>query len=430
MVKMDFVLIRRRNKSVISLKTVYIQAIIYFFAFFMIGGNFFRFFSLISDKNSISIIEIAFYLISIPLYFSKVRKSLGLLCAIGLSTGYGFLQHGWETLSILYSCKLLAMIIAGVALGDALFWKYAVDPKKGLIYLKNIFLGVMLVGWTIFLLFPNAQLFFSLLNEHKIIFHGDPHQNRFISPFFDPNYYAAIACIPFMLSLLLKRYFWAVCFFISVLFTWSRSGITTFVLLLCVLFFLGKAITGQEKLNLRKWKIFGLCGAVFLILIPYFSEEISIFCNRFFYLSEDASALNRLESFKMGLHYFLIHPFFGWGFDYFAKAFWEETNMTAIDSSVLFTLINFGLIPFLCFLFIGIYLFFNHFFQILSIKDKNAFLMKAFFWLYIYLLIIVLFTSQFNHIIYYQFWLIPFIALFTFLENWRKIYEKKNSFGP
>lgn len=419
---MDLILFKRRNRDSITLKGLYLSSVLFLFGFFFIAGNFFRIFSLYFLKSSLSALEIFFYLVTVPLYFSRLRKSQYVLLAIGISTFYGYIKYGWDAASILYSCKLFAMIISGIAVGEALFIKYTNDPNKGLFFLLYLFAINMIVGWIIFFCFPNSKLFFIFLQKFGIHFYGDPHQNRFISTFFDPNYYSAIACIPFMLSLLLRKYFFAISFFISILFTWSRSGVATFFLLLFFLFILEKMFTQKRVDARRRIKTFVYLG-IFLVSILIFSEELVLFFSRLFSLANDNSALCRLHSFVMGCEYFLHYPFFGWGYDYLAKFLLEDKGITGIDSSLLFTLINFGLIPTLTFIFISIYESYNYFNIMFVISNKNNLLASCFFWFYAYVLIIVIFTCQFNHIIYYQYWLIPIIVLFTFLDKWRKIYS-------
>ncbi|MNX68240.1 hypothetical protein D3C86_994080 [compost metagenome] len=46
--------------------------------------------------------------------------------------------------------------------------------------------------------------------------------------------------------------------------------------------------------------------------------------------------------------------------------------------------------------------------------------MQLFWSLLVYLVVCLLFTSQFNNLIVYQFWLIPMVVIFVYLTKWAK----------
>ncbi|MBS0628719.1 MAG: O-antigen ligase family protein [Verrucomicrobia bacterium] len=346
-----------------------------------------------------SVVEATLYLLALPLYFSKLRKSQLFVPAILISTFYGTILHGFDLASVLYSIKLIAMIASGVALGDILNTKFKDNRDQCLIYFIKVFFIILLLGIAIFIFFPRAHLFFQFLENYGIRFSGDPHQRRFISTFFDPNYYGAIACIPLILiwNLKEKKMKHQILFFLflaSVFLSFSRSGIAT-----CILMF-AFSFLRQKKIQ---W-----VPLLFIPLLLIYSNECLYLLNRLLHIGDDPSALARLLTFQQGLKIFSQYPLFGTGYNYLSLLLQKETGILSLDSSPLSTLVNFGLIPCLAFFFCGFVWTLRAF-----RKDRSP----LFSWLYLYLLLSIFFTSQFNNLLYYQYWLVPMIALFTYLQR-------------
>ncbi len=388
-------------------RLIYSNLLLFCFALFLIGGNFFRLFPLYPFPSHLSVVEVALYTLALPLYFSKLRKSQLLAVAILTSSMYGTLLHGLDLASVLYSFKLIAMIGTGVALGDVLKKKFGDNCDQCMAYLIKLFTVILFLGIAIFIFFPRAHLFFQLLQNYGIRFFGDPHQRRFISTFFDPNYYSAIACIPLILiwTLKEKRMGHQILFFLflcSILVTFSRSGIATCMLLLMMM-----GIVQSIRQKSIQWSHLLFIALLVGMLIVY-SKECLYFFNRLLHVGEDPSALARLFTFQQGLTIFWHYPFFGTGYNYLSLLLQNETAILSLDSSSLSTLVNFGLIPCLIFLLCGL---------LWSIRAFKSRPHPLFSWLYVYLAISIFFTSQFNNLLYYQYWLIPMIALFTYLQG-------------
>ncbi len=388
----EIALFRIRNHAVFSLSKNYKSLILFFFALFLILGQFLRLIPLPYFPSHFSLAEALLYFTALPLYFCKLRKSIWLLLGIGLSVLYGTLIHGMDFTSVLYGFKLLAMIMTGVVIGDVLFQRYSLE--QCLDFFLRIFSIILLLGAILFFVFPRAHLFFAFLDQYGIHFLGDPHEHRFISPFFDPNYYAAIACIPLILTWIRKKRLLFLLFLASILLTFSRSGIATCLVLLL--------------LQMRKLPVLLILG---IFISCFYFHELMVFFERLIHFTEDESAIARLDTFRAGFQFFWQHPFFGVGYHYLAPLFVWEFGRLAPDSSLLITLIDFGLIPTLLFAFYGIY------WSIRQFQKIRSPYRALFFWLYIYLLLTIFFTSQFNNLLYYQYWLIPMIALFTFLTR-------------
>lgn len=380
----DFALLRVRGIPIFSLRRGYQNLILFLFGAFLIAGQFFRLIRVPVIPSSFSLLEALLYLFVLPIYLSKLRKSFFFIAITVFSTTYGSFLHGFDSISVFYAIKLSFMIMAGVVIGEILHQRYGLE--ECLDFFLRTFTVLLLIGGVIFFVFPKAHLFFAYIENFGIRFYGDPHERRFISPLFDPNYYAAVACLPLILSWIRKKYLLSFFFLLSILLTFSRSGIATcFVLLL----FRGK--------NLPLFILGVLFGTIF------FYEEIASFWGRIVHIAADESALARLDTFKTGAAFFLRHPFFGVGYHYSSPLFFAEFGRLAPDSSILITLIDFGLIPTLFFLFCAF------FWSIRKLQSSSLFN-----WLYAYLILCIFFTSQFNNLLYYQYWLIPMIALFTF----------------
>lgn len=385
----DVVLFRIRNRILLTTSHLYLGSLLLCFALFMIGGNFFRFIPLPPFPSHFSLLEPLLYLLSVPLYFAALRKSHLLVGIIVLSSLYGTCLHGFHLTSVLYSLKLIGMISSGCAIGDALY-RLGAKRNTGLKYFLWTFVGVLIFGGIIFLFFPEASRFFTLLEKYGIHFTGDPHSHRFISPFFDPNYYSAIACIPLILAAHFRKWTLFFLFFISIFLSFSRSGIATCCLLLLVIY--RPKICGKDF-------FLAICCTVFLFL---YKEEVATFLHRSIHLFEDPSALARLHTFQIGLSYFLKHPLFGVGYNYLSSSLLEDHQFLTPDSSLLVTLINFGLVPTLC---LATFLF------LLPLRSKIERTLS------LYLAACIFFTSQFNNLLYYPYWLIPIIGIFTFLQR-------------
>jgi hypothetical protein len=119
---------------------------------------------------------------------------------------------------------------------------------------------VLILSVILFVAFNHSANLWDLLATIGLRFQGDPHVGRFVSIYFDPNFYAGIAIIPLILSIYLykitnhKKYFvTAVLFICSIILTGSRSGFATLIFFLIYLLILWR---GQIKRSTIKYVIF------------------------------------------------------------------------------------------------------------------------------------------------------------------------------
>jgi hypothetical protein len=325
----------------------------------------------------------------------------------------------------MYGIRLVGMIFSGILIGNLLFRKYGLSIQYFLKYFESVYFKNLVLGFFIFIFFPQSRSFWLFLSRFGIQFNGDPHIGRFISTYFDPNYFGAICCIPFLISFQLYKHFpeekgrWKIfLFFIGTLLTWSRSGIAT---LFCLFLWMGLPrfirLLSSQKFSVSSRGIMFFCclsGGVFGLLFLY-SDSVLYFFDRFIHMKSDPSALGRLHSFNWGLNLIFQHPILGIGYNYLSIYLYDPVfGHTSVDSSLILTFITFGipatfilLILFLCFC---VSLFFKA-------KRMEAEFCSFFRILIFYSVVCVFFTSNFNNLIYYPFWLSPIIVIFSYLLN-------------
>lgn len=359
----------------------------------------------------------------LPQRLNVIAKFVPLFLCIFLSNVYGTIINGWNLHASLYAMRLFFLIYSGYLLGRILFFRFQSDLVGCLNYFVKIYCYATALGFLIFFLFPKSNAFWKYLSHYGIQYSGDPHIGRFISTYFDPNYYAAIAAIPLLFSLLLKeqtqqkRYlFCAFLFFISILFTWSRSGIATLFVLMLIMHF-KKSIPHAIWKMRREGLIIGcIFFCVILFSIFNYQEEFRYFFDRLINIKQDYSAFYRFITFHLSWNIFKEFPLFGVGYNYLGNYTQEITGWCSVDSSLMTTLVNFGLVNSLFFLFCFFVWSVNQRRKFKSIKPHFFLLFRLFNLLYFYLIAVILFTSQFNNCLYYVFWLIPVMALFTYLN--------------
>lgn len=151
------------------------------------------------------------------------------------------------------------------------------------------------------------------------------------------------------------------------------------------------------------------------VLLGQGSDLIARIADRFSEpVSQEGSALLRLESFLIGFDVLQNHPIFGVGYNY-GVVFAESRTLVSehegvqvgFDSSLLTMAVNFGLVATLGFLI----LLFRWFRRLWLALARLSEAQSLFLLIISYLLVTILFSSFFNNILFYQFWLVPVVAL-------------------
>jgi len=406
----------------VGLKSSLYRFLLLAFSLFFVAGNFFRFLTLGFFQSNFSLAEMGLYAIALPLYFAKRRRSQWIVFAILVSGLYGVILHRFDLSSLFYGAKAVGMIASGVVIGDALWRQYGDQLEAAIWFFLRLFLGVLIIGAAIYLAFPKAMDFFALLGKFGIHFHGDPHVKRFISPFFDPNYYAVIATIPLILLLIFPKKRKGISslsflLLVSILLSWSRGGIATCLATLTissvVLWCYGKRGGFKPRVLIYLMVFVPLIGGILFFV----RTELGVFAERLFEIGEDQSAYARFENLSEALYFFKEYPFWGVGFNYLPKLFLEKWGFVGIDSSLLTLLCCFGLVPTLGFLLCGAIWFLKRVRSYFNLRKSHPFLFRAFWALSIYLGVCSFFTSWLINLWSYPYWLIPMIALFTYLDR-------------
>lgn len=404
-------------------------ALLALFYVYLACGNLPRFLPLVGFQDNLLISEgllsLASYLYY-ALFFRRLSPSRLALSAVGVifSFSIGVWQFGFFIKPFLYALRLVNMLLVGALIGNLLY-EYAKEHtlQKALKGLLATYLVAALLGYLFLIVFPDSQALWQWLKLYGISFAGDPHQRRLVSPYLDPNFYGAMAILPCLLSLYsyevtkkLRHLVVMALLVMSIFLTASRSALATlFLVALClVLYTLGKhqrwRLTGKQLIAL------GVC-AIGLAVYTYVQWEfIAYFFNRFVTLSGDGSALARLISFRFGIDLWWQHPFFGLGYQYLA--IFMKGLLSSVDSSPLSILINFGLLGTLWLA----SLFFQWSLELYTlwqqIPQALASYRKLVVGYYSYVVVCIVFSSNFNNLLFYQFWLIPTLAVGVLLMRY------------
>lgn len=362
--------------------------------------------------------------------FCFVRKmnhswsALFFISVVILGSGiFGTILHGFDLPSFIYSIRLVLIALTGSVLGVALFETFKLNIRAFYVYFSTIYLVQIFLGFLIYLLFKQSKDLWTFLSLLGIVIRGDPHEGRFVSTYFDPNFFAAIGCIPFLILIRLyvlrpslKGIIPILVVTGSILLTWSRSGIATLFLLSFGAFFISIKSRKIYRIHSVLLKVVCFLPVILILLFYPILEDVNLFICRFANLGTDYSALGRITSFEFGWNIFLNNPLFGTGYNYLCYLMRDGRMLSSVDSSILSTLICFGVtftfIFMVCFL-----LWVVHFWKsALFVRKINPELYLFSRWLILYLLIVFVFTSQMNNLLYYPFWLLPMTSIFVYLS--------------
>ena len=402
------------------------------FSAYLLMGSIPRFISF--DGSSLPINELVLYLyfsllfFLIPNLYLKVLRNIAPIISIILfSYLYGLFLNGFDMKSLYYVVRTTFQIIIGVLVGYHIYDLYKDKIKIFIHDYLNLYLIISILSIVILIFFPHAYNFYKFLENFGINFYADPQVNRLISVYLDPNLFAMIISLPifFILADLfnlfrLKLIYFIVFFSICLFLTFSRSGIASFLLLIfiySIIYFI-KSIFHTKRVKINSLYIIALMsvgGLVFLsgFVILSFDQIVERLSNS---TGGGGSGLLRLESSLLAINAIFENPLFGVGYNYGYVISEERTLVSehsgvqsGFDSSILTILVNFGLIP-------SIILFFFILRAITSIKTNNQDILLYWVPLKIYLFVVAIFYSQLNNILFFQFWLIPMISMWTYIH--------------
>lgn len=280
----------------------------------------------------------------------------------------------------------------------------------------------LFIGFAIYIFFPNSTDLWMLLSSYGVeLTAPDPHVNRFVSVYFDPNYYSIIAIIPMLLSSLLylktNRFIYLLLiglFAISIFLAGSRSGIVSMVAILLYIL-LPKVFSVIVSLKVKKGIFFPIITILLLLLMsfPFYIENLETLWGRLLSTGSDDSGNARYSSFLIGVDIIKQYPLFGMGYNYLSQYMLSKGLLSSVDSSLVAILCHFGFVlSSFVFVFIGLFLI-NLYKRIKAYNDSNLlYFIKIF---YFYLFVTIFFASNFNNILFYFFWIIPVMVILFYL---------------
>lgn len=407
------------------IRAVFFCCTLTLFSLFISLGNLFRLVESPLFSDSLMISEALLYLsafFSVFFIRSYTKWLFGItpwVVAIFCSFLYGWYLQGMDIHASLYALRLGALFCTMSVLAEICFERYRGSIQPFFAYLCKAYGVCLVLGFILYVFFPDSEKLWLFLGQYHVGFQGDPHIGRFVSVYFDPNYYSCIAGLAFLLSSYLyektseRRYqLLSFLFLLSGFLTWSRSG---FALLVALLAFKGWVLLRRGKVTQRGIFFIGFFFLFFFLFIGIYFEEMKIFWERTLYFFEDDSALCRLRTFQFGLDILAEHPLFGVGINFLYRYAIEGIGLNSIDSSLLSLLIQIGVIPFLLLTMYAGYkaLFLRK--ALLEWRKKEEKTPYFFSWFLFYGLGVVIFSSQFNNLLFYPFWLLPFGVIAIFL---------------
>lgn len=225
------------------------------------------------------------------------------------------------------------------------FWLGFALSKESKISSENLIMYFVFSGW-IFAVLGFVQLW--LLPDLRILsdLGFDPHQNRLVSTFLDPNFAGSFLNMALVLNIYLwkksqqKKWLIGVLILIlSIILTFSRSA---YLMLAIEAIILGVYLSRKILIGIV------ICGLVLYVFIPRLNQRI----NGAFAL--DTTAQERIISWQKGLLVFQKYPLFGVGFNNIRVAY-ERENLfktftedgghsgAGVDSSLIFVLATTGI---------------------------------------------------------------------------------------
>lgn len=393
-----------------------------FFSLFIILGNLGRI------SPSFNIVEIGVLLLfSFSFFLKKIHSKLlfgliSLILLIFLSITVGIIKFSFNIDGLIYSIRLIIQLLAIYSIAYTLlnFERNKKTFSQIIEFYINIYFYLSILSIIILIAFPDSIDLWSFLHKFGIYIDGDPHINRVVSTYFDPNFFGNILLFPFILLIIqLKNKpsrintikFLLITF--TLIFTFSRSTIASMLLLL-FLYYIYQAYISLQTGKMQKKIVY--IAVIFLATLPlilsnsYISDRI---IQRFSSTSStEGSTMARIESYSIGKELFLENPILGSGFNFTLEIQKKLRGGIGIDSSIQSILIGFGIIG-TTFLLVLLILFTSSIYK----KYRNCITHEKEISLFyiIYLLLSVFFLSNFNQLVFYPFWLLPTISFGVYL---------------
>lgn len=402
-------------------------------ALFLILGNFPRIVPFAVTTSSSNLSELILYFFTLCCTFFVVKKLLScqlfliLLVGVFFSLVVGLVKWGIDITAMLYNMRLMLQITTAAVAGVFLHEHFGDNLKRFIGVYLSLYGLIVALSYMIFFIFPDNALLISALGDSGIEFGGDPHVGRLVSPYIDPNLFGIIIVLPITMALFVFRCrltflsgIFALYLIGALILTISRSGLSLFVLWAGVLslgWLLKNALSfGSGLLRVKKSSFLnGMAFILAIILLMFLiSPVLNKINDRFTNVSYDGSAIERVNSFYLGVDLFNNEPLFGYGYNYSIETI-KVAGRIGLDSGLQVLLVNFGLLPVLCLTLyaIGWWVRVNR-----SLKSHGGVTDDYHAWrlLTIYVILTIFWAGNFNAILFYPFWLVPVLSMFMYFE--------------
>jgi len=397
-------------------------------ALFLVLGNFPRILPFSSLMGSVNVSELVLYILTLCCACVVARRLMVCQLFLILSGGVifslcvGLLKWGMDSIAVIYNVRLILQITAAAVAGIFLHEHYGDHPKPLVKAYMRLYLLIVLFSYIIFVVFPDMALLLSDLDGIGIVFRGDPHAHRLVSPYLDPNFFGIIIVLPIILAIYTfyhqPSFFNGLCnlFYLGALFlTVSRSGLSLFFLFSAVLVLIGmsKLATSPHpgRLLPHGRGAFVVIGTVLALMIPLWERSVG----RFTKISSDLSALARLDSFYVGTALFNKEPMMGFGYNYSLKSIAAARGVPGLDSSLQGLVVNFGLLPMLA-LTLTVLRWSARVHFTLKSYDRTTGVYTVWRLVMIYVILSILWAANFNPVLLYPFWLVPVLSMLMYFE--------------
>jgi len=407
-------------------------------ALFLVLGNLTRIDFFAASMGSGNLSELVLYIFAIFCAYIVSKRLFNCQLFLILTSGVifsllvGLVKWGIDATAISYNVRLILQIITSAVTGVFLYERYSDNVRRFIGAYLFLYGVIVALSYLIFLAFPDTGTLLATLGEAGIEFRGDAHVDRLVSTYLDPNYFSIIIVLPiiFWLYSFLRNHslfgglFGAIA--LGALFlTVSRSGLSLFLLFSIVLL-AGNLLELVGSFRLKKSFIFIMVTFLFgtSLLLVVDSPFLNRITDRFTNISSDGSALERFDSFNIGMELLTEEPLLGYGYNYSVRHIIaiRGIGLPGLDSSLQGVLVNFGLIPSLC-LTILLLLWWTRVNLILKKYGGASDVYSTWRLVTIYIVLSLLWAANFNPVLLYPFWLVPILSIlmyFGFIANGKK----------
>ena len=355
-------------------------------------------------------------------YFG-VEKILLIWCIFGvISTFINIFFYKYKLnevlYGLLYSVRYFIYIIYTILVSEFLF-NSNINIYRFYMFIIKSYLVVSILGIIQIIIWPNSIDYYSFLSKFNIyLLNPDPHINRIISTYLDPNYLSAILIIPINLTLILilkekKKLKFLISFLLLVatlIGTVSRSGLIGLAISLGItLTFSMIGVNTKKEIVFNK--IILLLFIILIIIIPmviYFNLDSSRVLQRIIGFRDDPSAIARFLSWQESFSIIKENKIIGIGYNMLGFYTGNLKTMTSfgVDASLLLIAITTGVIGLILYLFYYI----KKLYILIRYMKKDKYIFSSL----IGIILASIVMSMFNNLLFYPLWIIPFFIVINF----------------